>query len=148
MSILIVNIKFAYPSNKSGIRSLKRFKTRAAGQMSHFIVLALILVACSSESEKRSDSVDTLSTRQPEVQQVEDEPQAKTKSAPTLAAILAKHSGNLSEIRGVVRVDSVACGNTACIQITVVRRTQNILSKLPGSIEGYRVIVVEKKESH
>ena len=148
MSILKVFIKYTNPSNILWTRNLIKYRTKTTVQVSHFIVLILLLVACSSESEKRSDSVDTLSTRLPEVQQVEDEPQTKTKSAPTLAAILAKHSGNLSEIRGVVRVDSVACGNTACIQITVVRRTQNILSKLPGSIEGYRVIVVEKKESH
>ena len=57
-------------------------------------------------------------------------------------------TGKITEIRGVTRVDSINCDGHSCIQITVVRRTHEILSKLPARLEGYEVIVVEKKGSH
>jgi hypothetical protein len=197
MNFIKVHFKSEQQCNRMHVRRLTRFISTAIGQSSGVVFFALLLFACTSSSEERSDSADTLGTQQPAAQQIESgsdlrppetstapvareakdkpetstpkavkevqtqpeeadqvvkektlKPHTKTKSALTIAEVLAKHSGKLTDIHGVVLIDSVACGGGSCIQITVVRRTHEILSKLPARLEGYEVIVVEKKGSH
>jgi cytoskeletal protein RodZ len=87
-----------------------------------------------------TEQVDSMTTVQPDTTTIV--------RAPTIAEVLARHVDSLNDIKGVVNVDSIACDGGTCIQITVTRRTKSILSKLPTSIEGYQVVVVERKGGH
>lgn len=87
-----------------------------------------------------TEQVDSVTTVQPDTTTIV--------RAPTIAEVLARHVDSLNDIKGVVNIDSIACDGGNCIQITVTRRTKSILSKLPTSIEGYQVVVVERKGGH
>ena len=119
------------------------------------IGLTLLLLACSPGGDARSGederaapppsrpaAADSSGTRQAR-------PLADTAaSSPALAEVLAQAYDSLTAIRGVVGVDSVACDAGMCIRITVTRRTQSLLASLPASIDGYQVVVAERRSGH
>lgn len=76
------------------------------------------------------------------------QPDTAAARPPTLGEVLARHTDELKAVSGVVSVDSVACDGGSCIQITVTRRTQKVLSQLPAKIEGYQVVVKERSSGH
>ena len=75
------------------------------------------------------------------------EPETTPAEPPTLDEVVARHGEELRAVRGVVGVDSAECNGAPCIRVTVVRRTQKMLSQLPSSLEGFPVSVVERRGS-
>lgn len=65
-----------------------------------------------------------------------------------IEAAVARNIDTLTAIPGVVNVDSATCDAGPCIRITVTRRTQSLIAKLPASVEGYPVTVAERSSGH
>jgi hypothetical protein len=92
---------------------------------------------------KQTDSV-TPAQAEPTPQQ----PPAAAAQPSGIDAAVARNIDTLTAIPGVVNVDSATCNAAPCIRITVTRRTQSMLAKLPASIEGYPVMVAERSSGH
>ncbi len=83
------------------------------------------------------------------------QPEPTTQQSPAAAAqpsgidaAVARNIDTLTAIPGVVNVDSATCNSAPCIRITVTRRTQSMIAKLPASVEGYPVMVAERSSGH
>jgi hypothetical protein len=83
------------------------------------------------------------------------QPEPTTQQSPAAAAqpsgidaAVARNIDTLTAIPGVVNVDSATCNSAPCIRITVTRRTQSLIAKLPASVEGYPVTVAERSSGH
>jgi hypothetical protein len=61
----------------------------------------------------------------------------------TIATTIERRSGELLEIPGVVGVAQGAHDGHAVVQILVERRTPELLARLPRTLDGYPVVVVE-----
>jgi hypothetical protein len=64
----------------------------------------------------------------------------------SISAVIQRHSAELLEIPGVVGVAEGAKEGHPIVQVLVVRRTPDVLARLPGTLEGYSVVVVESGE--
>ena len=64
----------------------------------------------------------------------------------TIAATIERHSAELLEISGVVGLAEGARDGQAVLQILVEHRTPELLAQLPGTLDGYPVVVVETGE--
>ncbi len=104
--------------------------------------------AAAQPPAEAAAQVDTGARAQPDTVAALPPADTAAPTPPTLAEVLAQHVDSLTAIRGVVGVDSVACDGGTCIRITVNRRTQSVLSSLPASIEGYQVVVAERRRGH
>jgi hypothetical protein len=60
-----------------------------------------------------------------------------------LTAVLARHTDSLMTIPGVIGVGEGRQDGAPTIEILVVRHTAELRRRLPPSLEGYRVHVVE-----
>ena len=61
----------------------------------------------------------------------------------TITEALAAHTDSLMAIPGVVGVGEGRLSGAPSIQVLVVRKTPELARRLPASIEGYPVDVVE-----
>jgi hypothetical protein len=61
----------------------------------------------------------------------------------TIAATIERRSAELLEIPGVVGVAQGAQDGHAVVQILVERRTPELLARLPRTLDGHPVVVVE-----
>jgi hypothetical protein len=61
----------------------------------------------------------------------------------TITETLARHTDGLLAIPGVVGVGEGQLHGDAAVQVLVVRRTPELERRLPSSLEGYPVHVVE-----
>jgi hypothetical protein len=64
----------------------------------------------------------------------------------TIAATIERHSAELLEIPGVVGVAQGGRSGQGVVQILVERRTPDLLARLPQTLDGYPVAVVESGE--
>jgi len=64
----------------------------------------------------------------------------------SINAVIERHSEELLEIPGVVGVAQGAHERHTVVQILVERRTPELLAKLPRTLDGYPVVVVESGE--
>ncbi len=64
----------------------------------------------------------------------------------SISATIQRHSAELLDIPGVVGVAEGAKEGRPVVQILVVRRTPELLARLPGALDGYSVVVVESGE--
>lgn len=97
------------------------------------IVMA-ILVCFSAPVFAQSDLEQQIETLQDELDRLKKELQAQ--------------QGDEATAPGVVGVNPADCDVGPCIQVTVTRRTQSMISRLPASIEGYPVVVSERASGH
>ncbi|HEX6615929.1 MAG TPA: hypothetical protein VF046_06445 [Gemmatimonadales bacterium] len=63
-----------------------------------------------------------------------------------IAHVIERHSPELLEIPGVVGVAEGERDRQPVVQILIVRRTPDLLARLPGTLDGYPVVVVESGE--
>jgi len=61
----------------------------------------------------------------------------------TIASTIERRSAELLEIPGVVGVAQGEQGGRPAVQILVERRTPDLLARLPGTLDGFPVLVVE-----
>jgi hypothetical protein len=61
----------------------------------------------------------------------------------SVAAVIERHSAALLEVPGVVGVAEGERGGHTVVQILVERRTPELVGRLPQSLDGYPVVVVE-----
>jgi hypothetical protein len=100
-----------------------------------------------SEAESTNSQVLATTPAQPEPAAAQP-PAATASQLPAIDEVIARNSDTLSAIPGVVSVNPADCDVGPCIQVTVTRRTQSMVSKLPASVEGYPVVVSERASGH
>jgi hypothetical protein len=61
----------------------------------------------------------------------------------SVAATIERHSAELLAISGVVGVSEGVRDGQPVLQILVVRRTPELLARLPQALDGHPVVVVE-----
>ena len=66
--------------------------------------------------------------------------------APTIEAVLKEHTDEWMSIPGVVGTGIGACEGKPCIRIFVVKKTPELLKKIPSNLEGFVVDVEETGE--
>jgi hypothetical protein len=64
----------------------------------------------------------------------------------TISAVIQRHAEELLEISGVMGVAEGARGGHRVVQILVERRTPELMAKLPRTLDGYPVVVVQSGE--
>jgi hypothetical protein len=64
----------------------------------------------------------------------------------SITATIARHSAELLEIPGVVGVAEGAANGQPVVQILVVRRSPALVARLPQTLDGHPVVIVETGE--
>ena len=60
-----------------------------------------------------------------------------------LKKVLEKYQGEMIAVKGVVGVGEGMCDGKPCVKVFVVKKTSQILTRIPSVIEGYTVSIVE-----
>ena len=60
--------------------------------------------------------------------------------------VLKKYTDNLMSISGVVGTGQSLCDGKSCIKVFVVKKTQELVGKIPEKLEGYPVKIKETGE--
>ena len=63
-----------------------------------------------------------------------------------IEVVLKEHTDSLMALPGVVATAQGECNGKPCIKVHVVRKTSELLAKIPAAIEGYPVTVEETGE--
>ena len=63
-----------------------------------------------------------------------------------IQAVLAEHTDSLLSLPGVVGTAIGECQGEPCIKVFVVKRTPELVSKIPATLERFRVAVEETGE--
>lgn len=63
-----------------------------------------------------------------------------------ISATIERHSGELLEIPGVVGVAEGEANGRPVLHILVARRTPELMSRLPRTLDGHPVVVIESGE--
>jgi hypothetical protein len=63
-----------------------------------------------------------------------------------IEAVLKAHTAVLMKLPGVVGTAQGLCENKPCIKVYVIRKTPDLERRIPGSLEGYRVVIEETGE--
>ncbi len=77
---------------------------------------------------------------------VDDQGGREEMAAPTIEEVLKEHTGEWMSIPGVVGTGIGECEGKPCIRIFVVKRTPELLKKIPSKLEGFVVDVQETGE--
>ncbi len=77
---------------------------------------------------------------------VDDNQGKKEMAAKTIEAVLREHTDEWMSIPGVVGTGIGECEGKPCIRIFVVKRTPELLKKIPSRLEGFVVDVQETGE--
>ncbi len=64
----------------------------------------------------------------------------------TIQAVLQQYAPSLMSHPGVVGTGIGECGGTPCIKVFVVKKTPELVGKIPSSLEGFPVSVEETGE--
>ena len=64
----------------------------------------------------------------------------------TIEEVLREHTDSLVSVPGVVGTAQGQYAGRPCIKVYVVKKTPELLKKIPSDIEGYTVIVQETGE--
>ena len=60
--------------------------------------------------------------------------------------VLKKYTDNLMSISGVVGTGQSLCDGKSCIKVFVVKKTPELVGKIPEKLEGYPVKIKETGE--
>ena len=63
-----------------------------------------------------------------------------------IAEVLKEHTAGIMAIEGVTGTAQGLCNGRPCIRVYVVRKTPELTTRIPASIEGYPVDVEETGE--
>jgi hypothetical protein len=61
----------------------------------------------------------------------------------TIEEVLKRNNGRLMSVPGVVGTSISQCGGKPCIRVMVVKKTPELIQKIPSVLEGYPVVVEE-----
>ena len=77
--------------------------------------------------------------------QAEDGKQEKGRRMPekNIEAVLKEHTDRLLSLPGVVGTAIGQCEEKPCIKVLVVKRTPELLEKIPSELQGFPVVVEE-----
>ncbi len=64
----------------------------------------------------------------------------------SIQAVLQQHAPSLMSLSGVVGTGIGECGGTPCIKVFVVKKTPELVGKIPASLQGFPVSVEETGE--
>lgn len=64
----------------------------------------------------------------------------------TIEEVLKEHTDSLMSLPGVVGTGQGLCEGKPCIKVFVAKKTPELLSQIPSSLEGYTVAVQETGE--
>lgn len=80
----------------------------------------------------------------------QDRPGSRQEGGPmqekTIKQVLLEHTDSLMALPGVVGTAQGECAGEPCIRVLVVKKTSDLLEKIPSEIEGYAVEVDETGE--
>jgi hypothetical protein len=101
------------------------------------VVVAALALACGGEGEHDGSA--------PEPQHQESPMDGEHPQVLELARVIAEHAEEWLAIPGVegAAVGLLEDGRTPCLQILVERRTDELAARLPASVEGHPVVLVE-----
>jgi hypothetical protein len=72
---------------------------------------------------------------------IDDHP-AKTKAITlSIEEAIKEHSEELMSVPGVVGVGQGLCDNNPCIKVYIIKRTSELVKKIPDLLEGYEVSI-------
>lgn len=71
------------------------------------------------------------------------EPMETTRASRPIEEVLKAHTPALMDLAGVVGTAQGLCEGEPCIKIYVVRKTPELVQRIPGDLQGYRVVVEE-----
>ncbi len=63
-----------------------------------------------------------------------------------IATVLKEHTGSLMSLNGVVGTAQGLCAGKPCVKVYVIKKTPDLLKKIPSTLEGYTVEVQETDE--
>ncbi len=64
----------------------------------------------------------------------------------TIEEALREHTDDLMSLPGVVGTGQGLCNGQPCIKVFIVKKTPELLGRIPAEIEGYAVAVEETGE--
>ena len=66
--------------------------------------------------------------------------------AKTIQEVLQEHTDRWMDVPGVVGTAIGELDGRSCIKVFVAKKTDELLAKIPGSIDGYPVVIEETGE--
>jgi hypothetical protein len=63
--------------------------------------------------------------------------------SPKIEEVLKQNTNPLMSIPGVIGTGQGLCDGKPCIKVFVIKKTAELDNKIPGEIEGYKVIIEE-----
>lgn len=90
-------------------------------------VLGLVVLGCAKEKAVITDKPE----------------QSK---ATAIEMVLKRHNDMLLSLPGVVGTAIGTCEGNPCIRVLVVKKTPELLTKIPDTLEGFQVVTVETGE--
>ena len=78
--------------------------------------------------------------------ETEVQPSEQAMPEKTITQVLTEHTDNLMSLPGVVGAGQGECSGKPCIKVFVVKKTSDLLRRIPSAIEGYTVEVQESGE--
>lgn len=63
-----------------------------------------------------------------------------------IEAVLKEHTDRLMSLRGVVGTAIGACDGKPCIKVLVVKKSPELVNKVPPALEGFQVVIEETGE--
>src|SRR6266704_6676984 len=77
---------------------------------------------------------------------VEHQPGAKAMPEQTIEAVLEQHTGSLMSLPGVVGTAIGECEGKPCIKVFVIRKTRELIAKIPPALHEFQVAIEESGE--
>ncbi len=77
---------------------------------------------------------------------VDHQPGADAMPGQTIEAVLEQHTRSLMALPGVVGTAIGECAGKPCIKVFVVRKTREVIAKIPPALQGFPVAIEETGE--
>lgn len=76
----------------------------------------------------------------------DDEQRRALMAGKTIEVVLKEHTDRLMSLPGVVGTAIGACDGNPCIKVLVVKKSPELVKKIPPTLEGYPVVIEETGE--
>src|SRR3972149_8057021 len=60
--------------------------------------------------------------------------------------VLEEHTNELMSIKGVIGTAEGLCNGKPCIKVYVIKKTRQLIQRIPTTLEGYPVVIEETGE--
>ena len=71
--------------------------------------------------------------------------ESKMPSKP-IEKVLEEHTNELMSIKGVIGTAEGLCNGKPCIKVYVIKKTRQLIQRIPTTLEGYPVVIEETGE--